>query len=145
MIAGRAQPELGGSESYLDVMGLNYYDRNQWRNFGKTIWRNESEYRPFREIVTEVYERYRRPLFISETGTENSDRPAWLAYIADEVRAAIKDGVPVGGICWYPILNHPGWNDDRHCHNGLWDYPGPDGSREIYRPLADELERQQKL
>src|SRR4030095_13331801 len=51
MIAGRAQPELGGNEAYLDVLGLNYYDRNQWWNFGQTIWRGEPEYRPFREII----------------------------------------------------------------------------------------------
>ena len=32
MLSGRAQPELGGKESYLDVIGVNYYDRNQWWN-----------------------------------------------------------------------------------------------------------------
>jgi len=140
MICGRAQPELGGAESCLDIIGLNYYDRNQWRNHSTTIFRDEPEYRPFREIVAEVYNRYRRPLFISETGTENDDRPAWLSYVATEVMSAIQAGVPVHGICVYPILNHPGWDDDRHCYNGLWDYPQPDGSREIYKPLADELQ-----
>ena len=145
MLSGRAQPELGGKESYLDVIGVNYYDRNQWWNYGKTIWRHESEYRPFRDILAEVYERYQRALFIAETGTEDEDRPDWLAYIANEVRAVIARGVPVEGICLYPILNHPGWDDDRHCYNGLWDYAQPNGDREIYQPLADELERQQQL
>jgi hypothetical protein len=145
MFSGRAQPELGGNESYLDVIGINYYDRNQWWNFGKTIRRDDPEYRPFREILAEVYQRYRRPMFISETGTENEDRPYWLAYIASEVHAAIQSGVPLHGICLYPILNHPGWDDDRHCFNGLWDYPNSKGEREIYRPLADEIERQKSL
>lgn len=145
MLTGRAQPELGGDESYLDVIGVNYYDRNQWRNFGKTIGRHEPDYRPFREILREVHERYKRPMFVSETGTENAGRPHWLAYIAAEARAAIRGGVPLHGICLYPILNHPGWDDDRHCFNGLWDYPGPDGQREIYQPLADELERHKDL
>lgn len=142
MISGRAQPELGGSESYLDVIGINYYDRNQWRNRGRTIWRHEPEYRPFREIVFEVHQRYQRPMFIAETGTENEDRPAWFAYIATEVREAIRCGADVHGICLYPILNHPGWDDDRHCYNGLFDYASPDGEREVYEPLAKELERQ---
>lgn len=145
MLAGRAQPELGGNPLYLDVIGVNYYDRNQWWNHGNTIWRGDPEYRPFREILAKVYQRYQRPLFVSETGTENEGRPEWLAYIADEVRAAIVSGVPVEGICLYPILNHPGWDDDRHCYNGLWDYPEPDGHRQIYQPLADELERQKQL
>jgi len=145
MISGRAHPELGGDESYLDVIGVNYYDRNQWWNHGKTIFRHEPEYLPFREILGEVYQRYQRPMFISETGTEDADRPFWLAYIAGETRAAIQAGAPIEGICLYPILNHPGWDDDRHCCNGLWDYPLPSGDREIYQPLAEELERQQNL
>jgi hypothetical protein len=143
MLTGRAQPELGGKEKYLDIIGVNYYDRNQWWNFGKTIWRNEAEYRPFREILGEIYDRYRRPIFVSETGTEDDDRANWLAYIAEEVRAAIGAGVDLQGICLYPILNHPGWDDDRHCFNGLWDYPGPSGARAIFKPLAEEMERQQ--
>jgi hypothetical protein len=142
MLTGRAQPELGGHESCIDVIGINYYDANQWWNHGKTIRRHEPEYRPFRDIVTEVYQHYGRPLFIAETGTEDDDRPGWLAYVASEVHAAIQAGTPVQGICLYPILNHPGWTDDRHCHNGLWDYPQPDGTREIYQPLADEIRRQ---
>jgi hypothetical protein len=143
MLAGRAQPELGGKEGYLDVIGVNYYDRNQWWNFGETIWRHEPAYRPFREILIEVHERYKRPMFISETGTEDDKRPEWLAYIAEEARAAKRAGVSLHGICLYPILNHPGWDDDRHCYNGLWDYPGPTGERERYEPLAREIERQQ--
>ena len=76
MISGRLQPELGGRQEFLDVIGINYYDRNQsWRH-GKTIWRHEPEYRPFREILADVYERYERPMFISETGTEGEDRPS---------------------------------------------------------------------
>jgi hypothetical protein len=145
MLAGRTQPELGGNESYLDIIGVNFYDRNQWWNHGNTILRHEPEYRPFRDILDEVYARYGRPVFVSETGAENEDRPAWFAYISGEVRAALDAGVPIQGICLYPILNHPGWDDDRHCHNGLWDYPRPDGSREVYQPLADEIERQSTL
>ncbi|MEP6538371.1 MAG: hypothetical protein ABJF23_23735, partial [Bryobacteraceae bacterium] len=141
MISGRAQPELGGGENYLDVIGINYYDRNQWFNYGKTIDRNDPEYRPFRLILAEIYRRYERPLFVSETGAEDDGRAGWLTYIADEVSAAIRAGVPVEGICLYPVLNHPGWDDDRHCFNGLWDYAQPSGEREIFAPLAEVIER----
>jgi beta-glucosidase/6-phospho-beta-glucosidase/beta-galactosidase len=145
MLLGRSHPELGGGEDCVDVIGVNYYDRNQWWNFGETIWRGEPEYRPFRDILTEVYERYRRPVFVAETGTEDEKRPGWFAYIAEEVRGAIARGIPLEGICLYPILNHPGWEDDRHCRNGLWDYAADDGSREIYAPLADEIRRQEQI
>ena len=53
-----------------------------------------------------------------------------------------RGGVPVHGLCLYPILNYPGWDDDRHCQSGLWGYPGPAGEREIHLPLAEELARQ---
>jgi beta-glucosidase/6-phospho-beta-glucosidase/beta-galactosidase len=132
---------LGGHQSYLDVIGINYYDRNQWWNYGTTIWTGEPEYRPFSAILAEVYMRYMRPMLVSETGTEDLKRPAWVAYVASEVQQAQSRGVPLHGICIYPILNHPGWDDDRHCCNGLWDYAQPDGSREIYAPLALELEK----
>lgn len=151
LISGRLQPELGGSPDYLDIVGVNYYFYNQWilaqepEAPGEMIEMSDARYRPFRDILREVYERYRRPIFISETGTENVERPAWLRYICEETRAAMRAGVPVEGICWYPILNHPGWDDDRYCPNGLWDYPCQRGTRIIYQPLAEELARQQDL
>jgi hypothetical protein len=42
-------------------------------------------------------------------------------------------------VCLYPVVNHPGWEDERHCHNGLWDYCNESGHREIYMPLAEEI------
>ena len=96
-------------------------------------------------MLRELYDRYRRPLFIAETGIENEARPAWLRYVGCEVRRAIREGVPVLGVCLYPVVNHPGWDDDRHCYNGLWDYADANGEREIYVPLARELQSQQRL
>jgi hypothetical protein len=141
MILGRSNPELGGSEDLIDVIGVNFYDRNQWWNFGQTIWRRDAAYRPFSEILKEIADRYRRPLFVSETGTEGEDRPAWFRYIADEVHAALDSQVPVNGICLYPILDHPGWDDDRYCPNGLWGYADDSGARNVCEPLAAELQK----
>lgn len=151
MVAGRMQPELDGRESLLDVIGVNYYQYNQWflaedpTAPGVTIQPTDEHYRPFHKILLEVYERYQRPLFVAETGAEDEDRATWLRYVCTEVRTAMKLGVPVAGICWYPILNHPGWDDDRHCHNGLWDYCDSKGCREIYEPLAAEFELQNEI
>ncbi len=145
MISGRLHPELGGDPTLLQIIGVNYYDRNQWMNHGDTIRRSNPLYRPFHRILCEVWERYRVPMFVSETGTEDDDRPDWFAYIASEVRKAIEAGVPMHGICLYPILNHPGWDDDRHCYNGLFDYADDSGAREVYQPLEDEIRRQTAL
>jgi beta-glucosidase/6-phospho-beta-glucosidase/beta-galactosidase len=150
MLTGRAFPELGGDEKYLDIVGINYYPHNQWfynlrgtkrvRNYAPINRRNPL-YRPFRQMLAEVHERYDRPIFIAETGAENRIRASWFRYVCEESLSAMDQGVPLHGICLYPILNHPGWVDDRHCHNGLWDYPDPNGNREIYKPLAAEIRR----
>ena len=147
MISGRAAPELGGAEEFLDVLGVNYYIHNQWAypgGHGFMLVPSDPAYRHVRDMLGELHARYGRPLFVAETGIEDETRPLWLRYMANEVFAAIRKGVPVEGICLYPILNHPGWNDDRHCHNGLFDYADGQGDRAVYQPLADELARQQQ-
>jgi hypothetical protein len=96
-------------------------------------------------MLKEVHERYQRPLFIAETGAEGRLRRGWLRYVCEETQAAIQTGTPIQGICLYPIVNHPGWADDRHCDNALWDYPDEKGNREIYAPLAGELRRWQNV
>jgi beta-glucosidase/6-phospho-beta-glucosidase/beta-galactosidase len=154
MLSGRVWPELGGHEKYLDIVGVNFYPHNQWfynlkgveriRRF-TPISRRHPLYRPFREMLGEVYQRYHRPMLIAETGSENKIRAGWLRYVCQETKAALESGIPVHGMCLYPILNHPGWADGRHCHNALWDYPDANGHREIYEPLARELKRWQKV
>jgi hypothetical protein len=150
MLKGRLCPELGGGEDYLDLIGVNFYPHNQWyynlKNFRRVrkfrpVRRTNPLYRPFREMLREVYERYQRPLFIAETGAEGKPRRGWFRYVCEETQTAIGAGTPVEGICLYPIVNHPGWLDDRHCENGLWDYPDENGNREIYKPLAAELQQ----
>lgn len=107
------------------------------------IDQDNSRYRPFRGNSQRSLRALSAPLFVAETGIEDEARPAWLRYVGSEVRAALKDEPQVEGICLYPVVNHPGWDDDRHCHNGLWDYANEKGEREIYVPLAQELRNQQ--
>lgn len=150
MLAGRVWPQLGGSERYLDVIGVNYYPWNQWlydgtKHAGATIDPKYPGYRPFRDILKEVYERYQRPLFIGETGCEGEKRPRWLRHIGGETCAALASGLPLHGICLYPIVNFPGWENERYCENGLWDYADETGERALYHPLARELKLQQLL
>lgn len=142
MLLGRLAPELGGHERSVDVIGLNYYPHNQWLYpTREMIGLDDPRYRPLSEMLMEVGERYGRPIFIAETGTEDEPRVRWLRYVADEYQKAELAGVDLNGICLYPIVNHPGWLDERHCHNGLWDYADETGYRSVYRPLLDEIRR----
>jgi beta-glucosidase/6-phospho-beta-glucosidase/beta-galactosidase len=143
LLSGRLWPQIGGNPKYLDILGLNYYEHNQRFCDGQTLDRFDPLYRPLSQILQEVYERYQRPIFLAETGSEDEIRPEWLRYIMSEVYDVMNANIPIEGICLYPIFCHPGWDDDRHCHNGLWDYADGHGAREIYQPLADELQRQQ--
>lgn len=145
MIAGRVRPELGGSPDQLDLLGANYYVHNQWffpGGHGSVVFPSSPHYRLLRHMLLDVYRRYHRPFVIAETGIEDEARPGWLAYVARETREAMRLGADLHGICLYPIVNHPGWDDDRHCYNGLWDYPDERGERDAYPPLVAELDRQ---
>jgi hypothetical protein len=150
MLAGRRRPDLGGDEKYLDIIGVNYYPNNQWlcgeTSFHPERWLEVSEpqYRPLSSLLLEVYERYRRPIFIAETGTESLERADWLRYVGEEVCKAIQLGIPLEGVCLYPIVDFPGWGDDRHCETGLWSMADAHGHREVHRPLAQELLIQQR-
>jgi beta-glucosidase/6-phospho-beta-glucosidase/beta-galactosidase len=143
MIAGRVEPELGGREDLLDIIGVNYYIHNQFVWNGGMIVPSDPRYRHVGDMLQELHHRYQRPLFVAETGIEDDTRPAWLRYMTREVFTAMTRGVPMEGVCLYPIVNHPGWDDDRHCYNGLFDYADLRGVRQVFEPLAAELARQQ--
>ncbi len=143
MLAGRLWCMLGGSPRHLDIVGLNFYPDNQFTRDRRTIWRGERGYRPLSELLLESWEHFdRRPIVISETGAEDQDRAEWVRYVADECVKALDQGCELHGVTLYPILNHPGWLDERHCHNGLWDYADASGERAIHEALAHELHAQ---
>jgi len=144
MLAGKAAAELGGGPAYLDIVGVNYYSDNQWYLGGGTIEPGHPAYRPLREILLETHRRYGRPMAVTETGAEGEMRVPWLRYVCDEVAAALHVGVPMQGICLYPVTDYPGWGDDRHCPTGLFGPPCDDGQRPVHWPLADELAVQQR-
>ncbi len=144
MLSGRLRPELGGHPRYLDVIGVNYYPWNQWfYPDGPEIPCSHLLHKPLRELLRELHHRYQRPLFVAETSCEGDGRPAWLRYVCDEVFAARQEGIPVDGICWYPIVDYPGWDNERPCPCGLWGSLDDRGQRCLYEPLAQELRRQQ--
>jgi beta-glucosidase/6-phospho-beta-glucosidase/beta-galactosidase len=142
MLTGEQWPSLGGHPKYLDVIGVNFYSDNQFMLDGTTILRDDVRYKPFYKMLLEVYQRFRRPMIVSETGSEGDHRAPWLRYVAGQCVMAIRRGCELHGITLYPIVSYPGWADGRHCHNGLWDYADDTGGRSIDEPLARELVRQ---
>jgi len=135
MLAGRQWPGLGGREDYLDIIGVNFYPHNQWFFNGTKILRGDRDYRPLAGMLAEVYQRYRRPLLISETGAENEERVPWLDYVSDQAAMALASGVALQALCWYPFLDYPGWDDGRYCPAGLFGYADGEGNRAPFHPL----------
>lgn len=142
MLTGAREPELGGSPDKLDIVGVNFYPQNQWVLGGGTVPMGHHDYRPFSDMLREVAARYGRPVFVSEAGAEGTARAAWLHYVADEVAAARAAGAAVEGVCLYPILDYPGWDNERMCETGLFGPANDAGDRTTYQPLADEIARQ---
>ncbi|HEX5258686.1 MAG TPA: hypothetical protein VFW35_07885 [Sphingomicrobium sp.] len=143
-ITGMAKPELGGDPSLVDVVGWNFYPHNQWYFEGPTIPMGHHEYRPLADMLIEMAERYRKPVFLSETGAEGSGKPSWLHYVCSEVREAMSRGADIRGICWYPITAYPGWDNSRHAETGLLSSVVADGSRHVDEKLLAEFDRQRE-
>lgn len=131
LLSGRMWPQIGGDPSFLDIIGLNYYFNNQWVHGGPPIDVDHRLYRPLSDILFESHARYGRPVMIAETGIEGARRASWFRYVAAEVERARARGVPVEGICLYPVVSHLGWDDDRSCHNGLLSLDRVGGLRQV--------------
>ena len=110
-----------------------------------TIPLGHPQYGPLRELLADVHARYGRPI-LRRRDRGRGQRPRRLAVLCrGEVRAALEAGLPVEGICLYPVLDYPGWDDDRHCAVGLLSNADGEGRRDLHEPLAEELARQQGL
>jgi beta-glucosidase/6-phospho-beta-glucosidase/beta-galactosidase len=128
MLTGRMCPELGGSPDYLDILGFNFYYDNQWQFRPNQVlpWRNlvpDPRWRPLRSLLRDAYNRYEKPFVITETSHSGEDRPLWIEFVANEAAAVLEEGLPLLGICIYPIIDRPDWDHlDKPWHaSGLWD------------------------
>jgi hypothetical protein len=146
MLAGRADPDLGGSERYLDLVGVNYYPCGQWEaGTGRALdWYLRDPRRArLSDLLKKVADRYGRPLLIAETGHRGISRGEWIREVASEVGVALRKGVPLEGVCLYPIIDRPDWNNLNQWHaSGLWDLAiAADGTmeRQLNRPFAAGL------
>ena len=115
MLAGAMAPELGGHPTYLDIVGVNFITptvgtpgcpaplgghaaRSAMGAVAVCYWP---------EVVLPV----RRPVVISETSHFGAGRGRWIREVGEEVARAREAGVRVEGLCIYPIIDRPDWDD----------------------------------
>lgn len=154
MLAGRLMPELGGSADALDIVGVNHYHSGQWEvhTERRLQWHPERHLcdprrLPFSCLLEEAWQRYQRPIVVSETSHFGTGRAQWLDEMATQASQALVAGVDLRGLCLYPIVDRPDWNDSSHWHNsGLWDRharPEVAWPRRIHLSCAKTLRRWQ--
>ncbi len=147
MLAGRLEPQLGGDPRYLDILGFNFYPHNQWEVDGITLTRRDRRWVDLHELLATAYERYRRPFFIAETCGRGPTRGPWLEYVAEQSLRTLERGLPLQGVCLYPIIDAPDWNTGLFLRCALWDVepqPGDRLARVLNEPYAQALLRAQE-
>ena len=134
----------------LDVIGINLYpmfsEKRLLRTSSGTRIRMRYASAHIVERLADLYwQRYRRPIFISETASEGSARKrlAWLNDSVDAVRHVRARGVPLFGYTWWPLFALITWGyregkkepAEYIKQMGLWDLVPKDGSLERVRTI----------
>jgi hypothetical protein len=151
ILYGKVRPELGGAPDILDIVGANNY------SFGQMEYREEGPHAalppgspgilPLCSVLQRVWERYRRPMVISETSGMGKGRADWLRDVMHEGMAAVNQGMDLHGICLFPAVDMPDWHTGEWLHNGLCDLVPCEGGKLSRQPdpaYVAELRRWQK-
>ncbi|WDF66952.1 amine oxidase [Sphingobacterium oryzagri] len=148
ILSGRICPELRGKPEYLDIVGVNFYYNNQWTypEHHTIPWDEvppHPQWRRLSSLIEELHETYGRHIVISETSHPGRERAKWIDMIADEVILIFKKGIPLVGVCFYPLLDRPDWDFLADWHrSGFWDITDPILlDRSLHQPSADALSR----
>ncbi len=152
MLCGITEPELGGAPCYVDLIGLNYYHSNQWESGSNLrLWWHLDDPRraPLHQLLLTVCQRYQRPVLLAETSHVGSGRGNWIKEMAEEVALARQKGGDIRGICMYPVIDRPDWEDENFWHHsGLWDVNLASGNqlqRVLSEPYAMGLRQAQSM
>lgn len=144
LVSGRLRPALGGSPAHLDVPGINYYWTNQWElgREGVPLGDDDPRRVPLADLVRTVWRRYGHELLISETSALGDARAPWIHELSAMAEQLLDEGVPLRGICLYPILGMPEWHArDQWTRMGLWDLEREQDvlERRACQPMVDAL------
>lgn len=149
---------IGGLRDSVDFCGVNYYFRvtpraslSHWKTFFLNLdarpegtvltdmgWQIHPE--GIREVSSEVWNRFKKPIFITENGIADATDTKRAAYITEhlkQVHQAIQDGVQIEGYFHWSYIDNFEWNEGFDMKFGLVevDQNDPDLQR-IPRPSA---------
>ncbi len=124
MLSGKLAPELGGSRTHLDIVGVNYYWTNQWEmgKEGEALKDADPRHCSLSRLLDDVWQRYGATILLTETSQVGDLRPIWMNQLIHEVKIVLESQIPLQGVCLYPILGMPEWHQrDLWTQMGMWD------------------------
>jgi hypothetical protein len=117
-VMGLRDPQLGGEDRLVSVIGLNHY--------------RDSTLPPFHRLILNAARRWaHKPLWITETSGPpiGWQQAEWFWWMMSETRLANIAGAHTAVFTWAPAISMYDWIDERvQLHNGIW-IIGDDGAR----------------
>ncbi len=109
-VMGLRDPELGGSDELVTIIGLNHY--------------RDSTLPPFHKLVMNAKKRWpHKQLWITETSGPPTgwQQTEWFWWMLAETQLVRMSGTPIPVFTWAPAISMYDWIDEkRQLHNGIW-------------------------
>jgi|GEM_PF-2449154 len=109
-VLGLRDPELGGREDLVTMIGLNHY--------------RDSTLPPFHRLLMNAQKRWpTKELWITETSGPPTgwQQAEWFWWMMAEARLAIMSGANISVFTWAPAISMYDWvHEEKQLHNGIW-------------------------
>ncbi|MFN2502240.1 MAG: glycoside hydrolase family 1 protein, partial [Pyrinomonadaceae bacterium] len=93
------------------VMGLDYYAANERLIKPDGTEKEIGPVLGWHSVATQYYERYRRPMMLTETNTLDPETaPRWLWNTWHSIACLRNEGFPVVGFTWYSLQDQVDWD-----------------------------------
>ena len=109
-VLGLCDPELGGCNDLVTIIGLNHY--------------RDSTLPPFHRLLINAQKRWpTKQLWITETSgpPKGWQQAEWFWWMLTETRLAAMSGINIPVFTWAPAISMYDWvNEKVQLHNGIW-------------------------
>ncbi len=108
------EPRAAGSR----WLGVDYYVTSEHTVFADGSSETAAQRLGLAALAGEYHERYRLPLFITETSRESALAVDWLAEQWGEVQQLAAANIPIRGFTWFPLIDSVDWQHDLRVRRG---------------------------
>jgi beta-glucosidase/6-phospho-beta-glucosidase/beta-galactosidase len=112
LLEAGGEPLLDLEPVRVDVLGLDYYCHSEW------FYDDEGSHSPsphpvgLAAVLEQYASRYELPVLVSETNVRGlpTDRTSWLRYALEQCEIAVRRGIDLRGLCWFPYVDSCDWD-----------------------------------